>query len=92
VRADGWITLKSATSGSGNASLSYDVAPNVSTSARNGRIVIGDKVLTIAQAGEPVNLNLGAALPAWMSQPGCEMAGPFDPVHPRASAAAGACH
>lgn len=46
-----WITLTSATSGSGNAVLSYSVAANSGSSTRYGTLTIAGQVYTIVQNG-----------------------------------------
>lgn len=45
-----WITVTSATSGTGNGSVSYQVAANPSTSLRTGTITIAGQTQTITQA------------------------------------------
>jgi uncharacterized repeat protein (TIGR02543 family) len=44
-----WITIKSATSGTGSASLSFSVQPNNTGVARTGSVKVGDYVMTIKQ-------------------------------------------
>ncbi|MFM1769790.1 MAG: hypothetical protein RJA22_2319 [Verrucomicrobiota bacterium] len=46
-----WITISSAASGVGPATVSYAVAPNPNPAERLGAIQVGDKVLTLRQAG-----------------------------------------
>jgi hypothetical protein len=46
-----WITITSATSGSGNGQITYSVSANPGTSSRNGTITIGGETFTITQAG-----------------------------------------
>lgn len=50
VTFDSWINVTSSTSGSGNASVTYTVAPN-SGSPRLGMILIGGKSFTVIQSG-----------------------------------------
>jgi hypothetical protein len=47
-----WVTITSATSGNGNATISYNVAAN-SGSARSAQIVVGSGVHTVNQAAAP---------------------------------------
>lgn len=45
-----WLTLTSATTGSGNGSLSYTVAANGTGSSRTAKIFVNDHSVTISQA------------------------------------------
>ena len=49
--ADAWISILGNPPGSGSAAVSYQVAPNSGSSPRTGGIHVGDKTLTIVQAG-----------------------------------------
>lgn len=49
--ADAWISILGNPPGSGSTALGYQVAPNPGSTARTGRIQVGDKTLTIVQAG-----------------------------------------
>ncbi|HET7697546.1 MAG TPA: BACON domain-containing carbohydrate-binding protein [Vicinamibacterales bacterium] len=49
-----WITITSSMPRSGDNPVAFSVAPNDGPSARTGRIVVRDKVVTITQAGGPV--------------------------------------
>jgi hypothetical protein len=46
-----WITITSTTSGSGGATVTYSVTPNLSASPRTGSIVIAGETFTVTQAG-----------------------------------------
>jgi len=46
-----WISLGAANSGTGNGSLSFTIAENVSISARWGKITVGDTFVIVTQAG-----------------------------------------
>jgi len=46
-----WITLTSATSGSGNGSVAYQVAANTTTSARTGTLTVAGQTITVTQRG-----------------------------------------
>src|SRR6267142_1144540 len=48
---DGFITLTSALSGTGNGTISYSVAPNTSSKARSGTLTIAGQTFTVNQAG-----------------------------------------
>jgi hypothetical protein len=45
-----WITLTGATSGTGNGTVPYSVAPNGTSSQRNGTVTIAGQTFTITQA------------------------------------------
>jgi len=49
----GWITIASGASGTGSGEVRYTVAANATTSNRQGSITIGNRILTITQAGQP---------------------------------------
>jgi uncharacterized protein (TIGR03437 family) len=49
----GWITITSGDSGNGNGTVSYSVAPNNSSSARSGTVIIVRQTFTVNQAGVP---------------------------------------
>jgi hypothetical protein len=46
-----WLTVTSGASGSGNGTVSYSVAVNTSTSARNGTLTVAGQPVTVSQAG-----------------------------------------
>jgi len=46
-----WITITSGSSGSGNGTVMYAVAPNSSTSARTGTMTIAGQTFTVYQSG-----------------------------------------
>jgi hypothetical protein len=45
-----WITLTGATSGTGNGTVPYSVAPNGTSSQRNGTVAIAGQTFTVTQA------------------------------------------
>ena len=49
--ADAWITILGNPPGTGPAAVSYQVAPNPASTPRTGGLHVGDKTLTIVQAG-----------------------------------------
>jgi hypothetical protein len=51
VSNNGFITVLSGASGSGNGTVSYSVAANPSTSPRSGTLTIAARTFTITQAG-----------------------------------------
>ena len=51
VSNDGWITVTSGASGSGNGSVGYSIAANGSTSGRSGTITIAGNTFTVNQDG-----------------------------------------
>jgi M6 family metalloprotease-like protein len=51
--ADSWITLTSATSGSGSGTLTYQASQNTAKQ-RTGRIVVNDKVFIVSQGGRDI--------------------------------------
>jgi Viral BACON domain/Putative binding domain, N-terminal len=53
-----WISFSGATSGTGNGSVGYSVAPNSSTSLRTGTLTIAGQTFTIGQAGVPCNYTI----------------------------------
>ncbi|HEX8249603.1 MAG TPA: FG-GAP-like repeat-containing protein [Pyrinomonadaceae bacterium] len=46
-----WITVTSATSGTGNATISFSVAANPTSNPRTGTINVGGQIFTVTQAG-----------------------------------------
>src|SRR5581483_4850104 len=46
----GWVSLLSATSGQGGASIDYSVAANSQTSRRSGTLIIAGLTYTVSQA------------------------------------------
>ena len=53
-----WITVTAGGSGSGNGSVSYNVAANTSTTGRTGAITIAGQTFTVTQAGVPCSYSL----------------------------------
>ena len=49
--ADAWISILGNPPGTGSAAVSYTVAPNPASTPRTGGLHVGDKTLTIVQAG-----------------------------------------
>ncbi len=58
VNTNAWISIQSATSGLGNADISYSVAANPNLEARLGVVVIGDQPFTLSQLGTPCTYKL----------------------------------
>lgn len=62
-----WLTLSAPTSGTGNATLSYQFASNSNSPARNATITIGDKAFVVQQSSgcsytfAPATASIGAA-------------------------------
>lgn len=52
--AASWITIKTGSSGAGNGTIAYDVAPNSGTS-RTGTININEQTFTVSQTGSAVS-------------------------------------
>ncbi len=50
--SDSWISLTSATTGTGTSIVTYSIASNPSKTARTGRVTIGGQTVTITQAGQ----------------------------------------
>ncbi|MBI1766727.1 MAG: hypothetical protein HYR56_35420, partial [Acidobacteria bacterium] len=50
-----WLTITSGASGSGNGSVSFTIAANPSTSARNGTLTIAGLTATVNQSGAVTN-------------------------------------
>jgi hypothetical protein len=48
---ESWIRITSNASGSGNGTVSYNVAANNNTGGRSGTVTIGDRTFTVNQAG-----------------------------------------
>jgi hypothetical protein len=46
----GWVTLQGSTSGSGNGSASFDIAPNPNATQRTGTLTIGGQTFSITQS------------------------------------------
>ena len=57
-RNDAWITISSGANGSGNGSVSYNVAANMGTSSRTGTMTIGGQTFTVTQAGAPCTFTI----------------------------------
>ncbi|MBL8240541.1 MAG: S8 family serine peptidase [Bryobacterales bacterium] len=53
-----WITVTAGTPGTGNGVVRFSVAPNFSTVARSGTILVGDKQFRISQAGQPCTVSI----------------------------------
>jgi hypothetical protein len=49
---DSWITLTSASTGSGNGVVTYSVRGNATTSPRQGTMTVGGQTFTVTQAGQ----------------------------------------
>src|SRR5206468_12763870 len=49
VNSNGWITIASATNGTGGTTVNYSVAANPTMSARSGVLVIGGLSLAVTQ-------------------------------------------
>jgi hypothetical protein len=65
-----WLAITAGSSGSGNGSVSYSVAPNTSTSPRIGTISVGGQTFTLSQAGATCTYALspaGESVPATAS-------------------------
>ena len=45
----GWVTINSASVGSGTTAISYTIAPNATGVSRKGKITVGGQVFTIKQ-------------------------------------------
>lgn len=66
-----WITVTSGAAGSGpGGTLSYSVAPNSSTSARTGSLLIGGQPFQITQAGVACSFSIAADNPVFPSAGG----------------------
>jgi hypothetical protein len=63
----GWMTVTGGSSGTGNGTVTYNVAANTSTSSRPGSLTIAGHTLNVTQAGacgftvSPTSQNVGAA-------------------------------
>jgi hypothetical protein len=53
----GWLTIKSGSTGSGNGSVSYNVAPNSNSAARNGTLTVAGQTFTVMQAASAIDLS-----------------------------------
>ena len=51
TKTDTWITINSGSTGSGNGTVNYTVAPNTGTSQRTGTLTIAGQTFTVTQAG-----------------------------------------
>ncbi|CAM2005342.1 BACON domain-containing protein [Acanthopleuribacter pedis] len=67
-----WITLTSATSGTGDGTISYTVAANTSTDSRTGTIQVQDQVYTIQQSGAPCAFTLSASSASFTTDGGTD--------------------
>jgi hypothetical protein len=61
VSSQAWITITSGAANTGSGSTGYTVAAATSVASRTGAITMGDKTLTITQAGLEGSLTLSAA-------------------------------
>jgi len=50
---EGWIFLSSASGGTGNGTVTYQVAPNPSFARRTAKLIIGGWTFTVTQEGRP---------------------------------------
>jgi hypothetical protein len=77
-----WITISAGTAGSGNGSVTYNVAANTGTASRTGTLTIGGKTFTVTQAGVSCTFSvtqIAGTIPATggtgaitvTTQPGC---------------------
>ena len=53
AEGEGWITVTGGASGTGSGTVNYSVTSNSVCGPRTGLISIGDKILTVQQAGNP---------------------------------------
>lgn len=53
AEGESWLTVTSGASGSGTGTVTYSVTANNVCGARTGMVSIGDKILTVQQAGKP---------------------------------------
>ncbi len=79
--AAAWLTITSGTSGAGEGTVAFSAAANPGAAARTTTITIGDRTVTVTQAGAPCAVSLS---PAEASAPGVAGNGSF-----RVSAATG---
>jgi hypothetical protein len=49
--SDGWMSVTAGAAGSGPGVIAYTVAANSATSARNGKVTVGDQTHTVTQEG-----------------------------------------
>ncbi|HEY4596789.1 MAG TPA: BACON domain-containing carbohydrate-binding protein, partial [Thermoanaerobaculia bacterium] len=56
-----WITITGGGSGTGNGTVSYQVAANPSASPRTGALTVGDQTVTVTQGGVPCAYSLSPA-------------------------------
>ncbi|MBI3207694.1 MAG: BACON domain-containing protein [Candidatus Solibacter usitatus] len=56
-----WVTITSGASGTGTATVSYTVAPNVAASARNATISVAGQAYTIQQFGSSCSFSVSPA-------------------------------
>ena len=68
--SEGWITITTGTSGSGNGSLSFIVAPNTTIESRSGTITVEGQVLTISQSRVDCSYSLSSASASFDSDGG----------------------
>jgi hypothetical protein len=69
-----WLTVTSAASGSGNATIAYSVAPN-SGASRTGTISVGGQIFTVTQASVPCDYSIS---PASATAPSTASTGSFN--------------
>lgn len=56
-----WLTISSAVSGAGSATLSYSVAPNPGLASRSANIQVNEAVLTVTQTGATATVTVNPA-------------------------------
>ena len=82
---DGWITITSGSSGSGDGTVGYSVSENTSASGRSGTITIAGETFTVSQDGQScsysisptstsVNSGGGSGTVSVSAQSGCDWA------------------
>lgn len=60
VPSVGWIRITSATTGTADSNLTYEVSANSAADTRTGQITVNGQAFTITQAGQRCNLSLSA--------------------------------
>jgi uncharacterized protein (TIGR03437 family) len=53
----GWLTITAGTSGAGNGTVAYTVAPNPGAAPRTGSLIIGGRLFTVTQANSLVSVS-----------------------------------
>ena len=77
--SESWITVTAGTSGSGNGSLSFTVAPNTTIESRSGTIVVEYQVLTITQSRIDCSYSLSSGSASFDSNSGSGTVGMTSP-------------